>query len=137
MQGAKAWLGLGGGLALGAVIFAGCGGDDGAGACAAGATSLTFLDPVDGATITMTDDVDPGMALLQYDFHARACGVDPASQVGVYLLMPTETGYAFTTAGDGNLIFPAVTLIPGALEFQLRTTDGMVQSTSITIQVTP
>jgi len=118
-------------LALG-----GCAGDDEAGACAAGARSLAFVAPRDGAALTAADDLDPSMGALQYDIRGKACGVDPAMQVGVYMLDPVETGYAFTTAGDGNLVFANVPLVPGTLRMQLRTLDTMVQSEVISFTVT-
>ena len=120
-----------------AVLLGGCAGDDdgAAGACRAGVRSLAFVAPREGAALTAADDLDPSMGALQYDIRAKACGIDPAMQIGVYLLDPIETGYAFTTAGDGNLLFANVPLVPGALRMQLRTLDAMVQSDVLAFSV--
>lgn len=133
MQTRWIWLGaIAAALSLGACA----GDDDGAGACATGVKSLTFLAPLDGAAITAADDLDPMTGALQYDIRGKGCGIDPAMQVGVYMLDPVETGYAFTTAGDGNLVFASVPLVPGTLRMQLRTVDTMVQSDVISFSVT-
>lgn len=114
-----------------------CGGDDTAGECTAGVKSLAFIDPLDGASLTMADDTNPDMPLLQYDFRARGCGIDPFVQAGIYMLEPTATDYAFTDAGDGNLLFSDVSLIPGTLRFELRSVEPTpVVSAPISIDVT-
>lgn len=130
----RAWLAA---LCASALLGA-CAGDDDGGpaACAAGVRSLAFIAPRDGAALTAADDLDPTMGALQYDVRGKACGVDPALQVGLYMLDPVETGYAFTTAGDGNLVFTSVPLVPGTLRMQLRTIDMMVQSEIISFSVT-
>jgi hypothetical protein len=123
-------------FALVCLALAACGDDAAPGECAAGAKSLAFLAPVDGASLTMADDTNPDMALLQIDFRARACGIDPLLDVGIYMLEPTATSYAFTSAGDGILIFTDISLIPGTLRFELRSVEATpVVSTPITIDV--
>ena len=69
--------------------------------------------------------------------HARRCGWFSGQQLGMYMLEPTATSYAFVTAGDGNLVFADVTLIPGTLRFELRTVEVTpVISSAISVDVT-
>jgi hypothetical protein len=115
------------------IVLAACG-DDAPAECAPGEKSLVFTEPLDGAMLTMADDSNPDMDLLQIDFRAHGCGIDPLAQVGIYMLEPTMTSYAFTEAGDGDMVFTDVTLIPDTLRFELRSVEAMpVVGNTITI----
>jgi len=87
-------------LVCGALLSS-CGGDDGAGGtCADGARTLELLEPADGAMFTMADDLDPAMGGLQVQVSVASCGFEFDEQIGIYLLDPVETAYAFIAAGS-------------------------------------
>jgi hypothetical protein len=123
-------------LLLISFALAACGDDAPLAECTLGERSLHLTAPIDGAMLTMADDTDPGMDLLQVDFRAHGCGIDSLAQVGIYMLEPTATDYAFTEAGDGNIVFTDVTLIPGPQRFEIRSVEAMpVIGNSISIDV--
>jgi hypothetical protein len=122
-------------VVFGACAAASCGDDGTSGPCGDGERSLAFLEPLDGAMLGPADDIDPAMAGLQTQIRLRACGFEPDEQIGVYLLDPVETAYAFVSADDGTPI-TVVPLVPGMLRMQARTMDSSVESEIITLDVT-
>jgi hypothetical protein len=99
-----------------------------------GERSLSILEPADGAMLTMADDIDPGMGGVQVQVTVASCGFEPDEEIGVYLLDPVETPYAYVMAGTGtaSTIIP---LVPGALRMEARSMDEAVRSGTISIDV--
>ncbi len=100
-----------------------------------GERSLTILEPADGAMFTMADDIDPSSPNVQIQVTVQSCGFEPDEEVGVYLLDPVETPYAYITTmtGTDSSIIP---LVPGMLRMEARSMDETVRSPTITIDVT-
>ena len=117
-------------LPVGLCLSGACGGGDPCG----GAASLAILDPDDGQMLTAADDVTPG-GTIDYDFVVRACGFEETDQIVLRLLVPFETDYGFMFADDTTLVYPAVPLLPGDLQFRVASMDGSVTSEIISVSV--
>ncbi len=122
---------------LSLVVFAvSCSSDDGGvGMCMEGERTLAILEPADGAMLTMEDDIDPAMGGVQVQVTVASCGFEPEEEIGVYLLDPVETPYAYLTAGTGTSS-DIIPLVPGTLRMEARSMDESVRSPTITIDVT-
>jgi hypothetical protein len=104
--------------------------------CAEGERTLLLLEPADGAMFTMADDIDPAMGGVQIQVTVASCGFDFDEQIGVYLLDPVETAYAFVSAGTTGTSSTIVPLLPGTLRMEARSMDGAIVSETVTIDVT-
>jgi len=123
-------------ILLFAALLSSCGGDDGAGGtCAEGERTLELLEPADGAMFTMADDLDPAMGGLQVQVSVASCGFEFDEQIGIYLLDPVETAYAFVSAGSTGTASTIVPLVPGTLRMQARSMDESITSNMVTFDV--
>ena len=94
---------------------------------------MRILEPVDGATFGVSDDVEPG-GVVDLDVMVAHCGFEPGAQVGLYLLEPVESAYGFAMVEAGDLVY-RVPFIPGAQRIQARSDEGDTQSSVVTFTV--
>jgi len=117
------------------VVLVACGGDDDGSMDPCGdSPSLEILDPVDGQTITPSDDADPSTSEVDYTVTVLACGFGEEEQVELHLLEPVESRYGVAFAEERTIDFD-VPLLPGDGRFEARSVDGMVRSEQVAFTV--